>query len=73
MEECNLEVVFIAAQASRQLTEEDFVQFGERRRAHNRLGFASQVAFARLFDCFPQQQPFELIEELVCFSGAVGA
>jgi hypothetical protein len=35
---------------------------------HNRLGFAYQVAFARLFDRFPQQQPFELFEELVCFS-----
>ena len=37
---------------------------------HSRLGFAYQVAFVRLFDRFPQQQPFELIEELVCFSAA---
>src|SRR5438552_13720299 len=37
---------------------------------HNRLGFAYQVAFVRLFDRFPQQQPFELFEELVCFSAA---
>ena len=29
---------------------------------------AYQVAFVRLFDRFPQQQPFELLEELVCFS-----
>jgi hypothetical protein len=50
------------------LTEEDFVQLGRCRRPHNRLGFAYQVAFVRLFDRFPQQQPFELFEELVCFS-----
>jgi hypothetical protein len=37
---------------------------------HNRLGFAYQVGFVRLFDRFPQQQPFELFEELVCFSAA---
>jgi hypothetical protein len=52
------------------LTEEDFVQLGRCRRPHNRLGFAYQVAFVRLFDRFPQQQPFELFEELVCFSAA---
>ena len=50
------------------LTEEDFVQLGKCRRPHNRLGFAYQVAFVRLFDRFPQQQPYELLEELVCFS-----
>src|ERR1700720_4668737 len=52
------------------LTEEDFVQPGKCRRPHNRLGFAYQVGFVRLFDRFPQQQPFELFEELVCFSAA---
>src|ERR1700693_2025011 len=50
------------------LTEEDFVQLGKCRRPHNRLGFAYQVAFVRLFDRFPQQQSFELLEELVYFS-----
>ena len=39
------------------LTEEDFVQLDKCRRPHNRLGFAYQVAFVRLFDRFPQQQP----------------
>jgi hypothetical protein len=48
------------------LTEEDFAQLGKCRRPHNRLGFAYQVVFVR----FPQQQPFELFEELVCFSAA---
>ena len=52
------------------LTEEDLVQLGKCRRPHNRLGFAYQVAFVRLFDRFPQQQPFDLLEELVCFSAA---
>src|SRR6516165_9086716 len=52
------------------LTEEDYVQLGGCRRPHNRLGFAYQVAFVRFFDRFPQQQPFELFEELVCFSAA---
>jgi len=52
------------------LTEEDYVQLGGCRRPHNRLGFAYQVAFVRFFDRFPQQRPFELFEELVCFSAA---
>jgi hypothetical protein len=52
------------------LTKEDFGQLGKCRRPHNRLGFAYQVAFVRLFDRFPQQQPFELIEELLSFSAA---
>jgi Domain of unknown function (DUF4158) len=51
------------------LTEEDFVQPGRCLRPHNRLGFAYQVAFVRLLGRFAQQ-PFELFEELVCFSAA---
>jgi Domain of unknown function (DUF4158) len=54
------------------LTEEDFVQLRKCRRPHNRLDFAYQVAFVRLFNRFPQQQPFELIEELVCSSVLYG-
>jgi hypothetical protein len=52
------------------LTDEDFVQLGRCRRPHNQLGFAYQVAFVRLLGRLPQQQPFELFEELVCFSAA---
>ena len=37
------------------------------RRAHNRLGFAYQLAFIRLANRFPAQQPFELDEELLTF------
>ena len=36
------------------LTKLDLVQLGKCRRPHNRLGFAYQVAFVRLFDRFPQ-------------------
>jgi hypothetical protein len=44
------------------------VQLGKCRRPHNRLGFAYQVAFVRLFDRFPQQQPLsnELVLKLTC-------
>ena len=49
------------------LTEEDFVQLGKCRRPHNWLGFACQVAFVRLFDRFPQQQP-----KLYCKSPPLG-
>lgn len=50
------------------LTEEDLKEIGKCRRSHNRLGFAYQVAFVRLFNRFPKQQPFEVIDELVSFS-----
>ena len=46
------------------------MRLGKCRRPHNRLGFAHQVAFVRLFDRFPQQQPFELNEELLSFTAA---
>ncbi len=51
-------------------TGEDLVQIGKCRRPHNRLGFAYQVAFVRLFNRFPKQQPFEVIDELAGFSAA---
>jgi Domain of unknown function (DUF4158) len=37
------------------------------RRAHNRLGFAYQIGFARLFNRFPAQQPLEINDELLSF------
>jgi TnpA family transposase len=52
------------------LTEEDLGEIGKCRRSHNRLGFAYQVAFVRLFNRFPKQQPFEVTDELVSFSAA---
>ena len=37
------------------------------RREHNRLGFAYQIGFARLFNRFPAQQPLEINNELLSF------
>src|SRR5580693_4756169 len=37
------------------------------RRDHNRLGFAYQIGFARLFNRFPAQQPLEIKDELLSF------
>ena len=37
------------------------------RRDHNRLGFACQIGFARLFNRFPAQQPLEINDELLSF------
>ena len=36
---------------------------------HNRLGFGYQVGFVRLLNRFPLQQPFEIIDELVVYTG----
>ena len=36
-------------------------------RDHNRLGFAYQIGFARLFNRFPAQQPLEINNELLSF------
>ena len=51
------------------LTQEDFELINQRRRPHNRLGFAYQLAFVRLFNRFPSQQPFEIEDELLTFVG----
>jgi hypothetical protein len=52
------------------LNGEDLKQVAKCRRSHNRLGFAYQVAFVRLFNRFPKQQPFEVLDELVSLSAA---
>ncbi|MBD3183549.1 DUF4158 domain-containing protein [Candidatus Poribacteria bacterium] len=44
------------------LTPEDKTQIVQCRGIHNRLGFAYQIAFARLMNSFPAQQPFEIIQ-----------
>ena len=44
---------------------EDFRKIKERRRKHNQLGFAYQLVFVRLFNNFPIQQPFEIVNELL--------
>src|SRR3954462_7858678 len=49
------------------LTEADLAEIARCRRDHNRLGFASQVGFVRLFSRFPTQQPLEICDELLSF------
>ena len=49
------------------LTEADRVEVAKCRRDHNRLGFAYQVGFVRLFHRFPAQQPLEIYDELLNF------
>jgi len=49
------------------LTEADRVEVAKCRRDHNRLGFAYQVSFVRLFHRFPAQQPLEVCDELLNF------
>ena len=39
------------------------------RRAHNQLGFASHVGVVRLLNRVPKQEPFEVLDELVWFTG----
>jgi TnpA family transposase len=49
------------------LTEVDLVEVEKCRRDHNRLGFAYQIGFVRLFRRFPAQQPLEICDELLSF------
>ena len=49
------------------LTEDDLAEIAKCRRDHNRLGFAYQVGFVRLFNRFPAQQPLEISDELLHF------
>lgn len=50
------------------LTADDLAEIGKGRRPQHRLGFAYQLAFVRLLNRFPQQQGFQVIEDLVNFS-----
>jgi uncharacterized protein DUF4158 len=58
----------LIAQAT--LTSEDLEQVEQRRRDYNRLGFAYQIGFVRLTNRFPAQHPFEVVDELLAFTGA---
>jgi hypothetical protein len=49
------------------LTEADLAEVAKRRRDHNRLGFAYQIGFVRLFSRFPAQQSLEICDELLSF------
>ena len=48
--------------------ENDWREITQRRRAHNRLGFAYQVAFVRVLGRFPQQEPLEIDGEILRFA-----
>ena len=50
-------------------TPEDKAQIVQCRGTHNRLGFAYQIAFARLMNRFPAQQPLEIIQGVLDFVG----
>src|SRR5258707_1316796 len=47
------------------LTEADLAEVDKCRRDHNRLAFAYQIGFVRLFSRFPAQQPLEICDELL--------
>jgi hypothetical protein len=49
------------------LTEADLAEVAKCRRDHNRLGFAYQIGFVRLFRRFPAQHPLEVCDELLSF------
>ena len=50
-----------------QLTTEGLEQIQQRWRDYSRLGFAYQLAFVRLLNRFPVQQPFEVIDEILTY------
>jgi hypothetical protein len=49
------------------LSEADLAEVAKCRRDHNRLGFAYQIGFVRLFSRFPAQQLLEICDELLSF------
>lgn len=50
-----------------QISQEDLTEINQCRQPYTRLGFAYQLAFVRLSNRFPIQQPFEVNEELITF------
>ncbi len=52
------------------LTAEDWEEINQCRRDYNRLGFAYNLAFVKLNNRFPQQQPFEIMDDLLTFTAA---
>jgi TnpA family transposase len=49
------------------MSEDDLAEVDKCRRDHNRLAFAYQIGFVRLFSRFPAQQPLEICDELLHF------
>lgn len=50
------------------LSQRDFVLIEKCRGNYNRLGFAYQLIFIRLFNRVPFQEPFEIVEEIVIYA-----
>ena len=50
------------------LTQTDLAKIARRRGVPQRLGFAYQLGFVRVFQRFPVHQPLEICEELLSFS-----
>ena len=48
--------------------EADWNQIAQRRGAHNRLGFAYQIAFVRILGRFPRQAPLEIDGDILRFT-----
>ena len=48
--------------------EADWNEITQRRRSHNRLGFAYQIAFVRVLGRFPRQAPLEIDGEILRFT-----
>jgi hypothetical protein len=46
----------------------DLEEISKCRQDHNRLGFGYQLAFVRLSNRFPSQQPFEVLENILTFT-----
>ena len=46
----------------------DWREIAKRRRKHNQLGFAYQIAFVRVLGRFPQQEPLEIDGEVLRFA-----
>lgn len=55
----------IAARA--QFSADDLAEIHKRRRDNNRLGFGYHLAFVRLANRFPAQQPLEVVDDLLSF------
>ncbi len=47
------------------LNSDDHQLIQQRRRQHNQLGFAYQLAFVRIANRFPQIDPFEIVDSLL--------
>ncbi|MCB0016189.1 MAG: Tn3 family transposase [Anaerolineales bacterium] len=53
--------------ARAQFSADDLAEIHKRRRDNNRLGFAYHLAFVRLANRFPVQQPLEVVDDLLAF------